>query len=67
MICILKREKKLTAAVDIWQQKYEELVLEKAELVQQIRAMEESMAEDLQQANQQVTDQSFEWSSMACY
>ena len=41
--------------VDIWQQKYEDLVVEKADLEQHIRTLQTIMTTDLHQANQQVS------------
>ncbi|ELU07159.1 hypothetical protein CAPTEDRAFT_216524 [Capitella teleta] len=50
------REMKLSTAVDIWQQKYEELVLEKADLVNKIKMMEVSLGDGLKETNRQMQE-----------
>ena len=42
------------AVVEVWQHKYEELVVEKADLEQQIHQLQVTMAGDIQAAYQKV-------------
>lgn len=50
------KEVKLSTAVEIWQHKYEELVLEKADLMNRVHKLEESLGKGLEETNRQIQE-----------